>query len=175
MSQNADSRVPLGRIGAPHGVKGWVRVNSSTQPIDNILDYPVWQIGQNGNWREFRLKNARMQSKGLVVLLEDEHGNAFHDRNQAAELTNADIAVDRSELPPLPEGEYYWADLIGLTVSNESGEVLGEVDHLIETGANNVLVLKGEREILVPFVMDHVVKNVDLQSGSMTVDWDPDF
>ena len=143
--------------------------------MENILDYPDWQLGRKNEWRSFQVMEARAQSKGLVVLLGDEQGNVVADRNQVAEWTNADIAINRSELPPLPEGEYYWVDLIGLEVRTESGQPLGKVDHMMETGANNVLVIKGDRERLVPYVMEHVVKKVDLQSGSMTVDWDPDF
>lgn len=175
MSENVERRVLLGRIGKPHGVKGWVWVHSATQPVENILDYPDWQLGRKDEWRTFSVLEARPQGKSLVALLADEQGNPLSDRNQVAELTNADIAVSRSELPPLPEGQYYWTDLVGLNVQTESGTALGKVDHMMETGANSVLVIKGDRERLVPFVMDQVVKDVDLQSGSMTVDWDPDF
>lgn len=175
MSQNADRRVLLGKVGAPHGVRGWVKIHSSTQPLDSILDYRTWQLGRGEHWNQFQVVQAQPQGKALIAQLADEHGNVLSDRDQAEMLKNLDIGVWRSEMPPLPKGEYYWADLIGLEVVTEAGESFGKVDSLMETGANNVLVIKGEQEILVPFVLDHVVKKVDLKKAVITVDWDPDY
>lgn len=175
MSQNNDRRVPLGRVGAAHGVRGWLWIHSSTNPMDSILDYGTWQLGQGEHWQSYRVQQARGQGKGLVALLADENGNVLSDRNQAEALTNLDIAVWRSEMPSLPKGEYYWADLIGMQVVTTTGQSFGKVDSLMETGANNVLVIKGEKDVLVPFVVDEVVKDVDLQNAVITVDWDPDF
>ena len=109
--------------------------------------------------------------KGLVVGLRD-----YTDRDQARSLIGLEIAVPRAELPAPEEGEYYWADLVGLKVETTEGQILGTVDHLIETGANDVLVVHGEdRERLIPFVADQVIRRVDLAAGLIQVDWDPDF
>ncbi len=175
MTQNADHRVLLGKVGAPHGVRGWVWIYPSTDPLDSILDYRNWQLGRGENWKNFQVLQARPQGKAIVAQLADEHGQAFSDRDQAEAVKNLDIGVWRSEMPSLPKGEYYWIDLIGLEVVTTSGESFGKVDSLMETGSNNVLVIKGEREILVPFLFDQVVKDVDLEQAVITVDWDPDF
>ncbi len=175
MQQNDDQRVLMGRVGAPYGVKGWVWIYSDTRPMDNILDYELWQLEQQGRWQTYEVLQARPQGKALIAQLADVQGNAIADRDQAASLTNAQIGIWRHELPALPEGEYYWADLIGLSVLTESGQPLGKVKSLMETGANNVLVVDGDRERLIPFVMDQVIRKVDLPTAEITVDWDPDF
>lgn len=175
MADEIEQRVLMGRVGAPYGVKGWLWIHSDTRPIDNIFDYAEWQIGTGDNWQTFNVLEGRPQGKSLIARLANEEGQVIADRNQAAELTNAVVAVWRNEMPQLPDGEYYWTDLIGLEVLTESGQGLGKVETLMETGANNVLVVRGERERLIPFVPGQVVKNVDLQKTVITVDWDPEF
>ncbi|HYW92716.1 MAG TPA: ribosome maturation factor RimM [Gammaproteobacteria bacterium] len=171
MSGRGDERrVVLGRVAGLFGVRGWVKVHSDTRPRENILDYPVWQLGGSGRWRSLRLIEGRVQGKGIVAHLE-----GCDDRDAAVALTGARIAVGRGELPPLAEGEYYWADLEGLRVRTIAGRELGCVGRLMETGANDVLVVRGERERLIPFLPGRVVTEVDLDDGVMVVDWDPDF
>ncbi len=164
------TRLIIGQISGLYGVRGWVKVFSYTSPITNILNYAPWQLYQQGQWQKVTVSEGQAQGKGIIVHLED-----IHDRDEAAHLLGADIAINREQLPPISVGEYYWADLIGLTVINKEGITLGKVDHLVETGANDVLVLKGERERLIPFVLDHVILKVDLAQQILLVDWDADF
>ncbi len=166
----ASRMVVLGRVAGVFGVSGWVKVFSHTSPPENILNYDPWYLKSAGGWRECRLLNGRRQGKGLVAGME-----GCTDRDQAAALIGSDIAVPRASLETLGQDEYYWTDLQGLEVINLEGRSLGRVSHLFSTGANDVLVLKGERERLVPFVWEQVVKSVDLDGGRMQVDWDTDF
>jgi 16S rRNA processing protein RimM len=165
-----DELLVMGQIASPFGVKGWVRVNTYTAMADNLLDYSPWYLNVQGGWQLTEPVAGRPHGKGLVVQLKD-----CHDRDAAAALTGTDIGVYRSQLPPAGADEYYWSDLIGLQVVTREGQVLGVVDHLFETGANDVLVVKGEQEYLVPFIKEQVVESVDLESRIIRVDWDPDF
>lgn len=161
--------VLVGRISGLFGVKGWVKVYSATRPRENLFDYAPWLIQMDDGWREFRVLEWRAQGKGLVARLK-----GVDDRDQAAALLQRDIMIRREQLPALDEG-WYWIDLIGLEVSTVSGERLGRVESLMETGANDVLVVAGERQRLIPFTPGHAVREVDMQSGRIVVDWDPDF
>lgn len=170
VAQPQDRLLVMGRIAGPYGVKGWVRVTAFTELPDGLLDYAPWYLGHNGDWRAIEVIDARAHGKGLVAQLD-----GCADRDAAMALTGREIGVYRSQLPAAGEDEYYWNDLIGLRVVTTAGRDFGLVDHLIETGANDVLVIRGEREILVPFVIGQVVKSVDLKSGEIRVDWDPDY
>jgi 16S rRNA processing protein RimM len=160
----------IGRISGLYGVRGWVKIFSYTRPIKNILNYSPWQLGQHGQWQTISVSEGRVQGKGIIAHLE-----SINDREQASRLLGAEIAVERQQLPQPAKGEYYWADLIGLTVINREGITLGQVDHLLETGANDVLVLKGERERLIPFLLESVILDVDLTQSVLRVDWGVDF
>ncbi len=160
----------IGHISGLYGVRGWVKIFSYTRPIKNILNYSPWQLGQNGQWQTISVSEGRAQGKGIIARFE-----SINDRDQASRLLGAEIAVERQQLPQPSDGEYYWADLIGLTVINREGITLGQVDHLLETGANDVLVLKGERERLIPFLLEQVVLDVDLAQSVLRVDWGADF
>lgn len=170
-----DGRVLLGRIHGLFGVRGWVKLRSHTVPPENILDYPRWQVGRDGDWRPMRLVDGRVHGKGLVALLAPEDGEPLPDRDAAAELVGRDIAVPRDRLPPPPEGRHYWTDLIGLRVINRDGAELGTVESMMDTGAHAVLVVAGERERLIPFVPGPIVDEVDLAAGRIVVDWDTGF
>jgi 16S rRNA processing protein RimM len=159
----------MGRVAAPFGVKGWVKIQVFTEALDSLLEYPAWWVGHDGHWRELRVEEAEVHVRTLVARLA-----GCDDRDAAAALTGAQVAVPRGELPEPEPGEYYWSDLQGLRVANLQGEELGTVSHLFETGANDVLVVKGERERLIPFVDTYVVK-VDLARGELVVDWEADF
>jgi len=165
-----DKRVIIGRINGLYGVRGWLKVFSYTSPITNILNYSPWHLYQHGQWRTVSLSEGQAHGKGIIVRLE-----TIHNRDEAARLLGSDIAINREQLPPTAKGEYYWADLIGLTVVNRENVALGQVDHLLETGANDVLVVKGERERLIPFLLEQVVVDVDLAQKVLRVDWDEDF
>lgn len=144
---------------------------SYMEPPEAILDYAPWHVGREGVWEIREVAEGRIQGKGVVVRLD-----SIADRDVGRTFIGSEIAVSRGELPPLGDGEFYWADLEGLRVVTAAGRVdLGTVDHLMATGANDVLVVKGDRERLIPFVQGSVVKRVDTRGGVIEVDWDPDF
>ena len=175
-----DDLVVLGRISGVFGVKGWLKVWSYTDPVEGILDYPVWQIRMPQGWESCEWESGQRQGKGIIVRLP-----GCDDREVARRFVQADVAVPRSALPPLSADEYYWYQLEGLQVYAVCPQAepvwLGTVDHLLETGANDVLVVEpaegslDKRQRLIPWVPDKVVLGVDLARGEMQVDWDPDF
>ena len=136
--------------------------------MEAILEYQPWLLGEDK--RPIKIIDGRKQGKGLAALLP-----GFEDREQAATLVGSQIFVGRDQLPATDEDEYYWSDLEGLEVHTTKGEVLGRVERLMETGANDVLVIRGEREHLVPFIQGQYVTRVDLEAGLIEVDWDPEF
>jgi 16S rRNA processing protein RimM len=162
--------VTLGRIVGVFGVKGWVKVKSYTEPAEGILDYGAWHLTGPGAARAtVRPLEGRRHGTLVVVRLE-----GVSDRDEAAALAHRDIAVSRADLPPPGPGQYYWTDLEGLEVVTTEGVVLGRVDHFVETPANPVMVVRGERERWLPLVPQYV-KTVDLDAGRVVVDWDPEF
>lgn len=163
--------VVVGRVGAAHGVKGWLRVASFTAPAENILDYRPWLLQTRGAWRRMELAEAAPRRRdGLLCRFAN-----LTERAAAEAFRGALIGVPEAALPALGEREYYWRDLLGLDVVTVAGASLGRVENLLETGANDALVVRdGERERLVPFVA-HVARDVDLQRGVVVVDWEPDF
>ena len=165
-----ERRVIVGRVLGPHGVRGWVKVLSYTEPRTNILDFASWQLRCGEGWRVFTLAEGHAHGGRVLARLDD-----IGDREAAAALAGADIAVLRSDLPAIGEGEYYWSDLEGMRVCTVEGRELGRVAYLLATGGNDVMVVRGERERLVPFVHGTVVREVDLTSGEIRVDWDAEF
>ena len=166
----ADTLIIVGRIVGLYGVRGWVKIRSYTQPAENILSYGPWTIGAPGRWREAQVQVGRVHGKGIVAQLAGSE-----DRDAARGLIGADIAVHRGQLPPAEADSYYWTDLVGLQVLDPSGRSLGTVDYVMATGANDVLVIKGDRERLIPFIREQVIKEVDLDRGRLIADWDADF
>lgn len=173
---NTDELIIMGKIGAVHGVRGEVKIHSFTDPIDNLFNYPVWHLCRDGKEvRQVQLTSARSQGKGLVAKIE-----GLDDREIARTWTGLEICVPRGELPDLEEGEYYWYQLEGLQVVNQDQHLLGKVSHLLETGANDVLVVRpcagslDGRERLLPYT-DHCVQQIDLDKGLISVEWDADF
>lgn len=163
--------VIIGRIGAPFGVKGWVKVQSFTQPSDNIFNYHPWLIRANKQWQTISIAAKQIQHKQAVIQFEN-----CHDREQAQRYTNCDIGISRTLLPTLPKDEFYWQDLVGLQVINQDNRNLGTVTQLMETGANDVLIVKSDsEEIAIPLLFDEVVIDVDLTNKILRVQWDPDF
>ncbi len=160
----------MGRVVAPYAVRGWIKLQTFTEYLDSLLDYPVWRLGKDGRWRDYRVLDGKIHGQYLMAGLE-----GVEDRTAAEALMGLDVAVLREEMPEAEEDEYYWDDLIGLDVVNLAGEALGRVEGLLETGANDVLqVRNGETERLLPFV-DAVVKEVDLEAGRLVVDWGLDY
>jgi 16S rRNA processing protein RimM len=170
VSASSSKLVTLGRIGAAHGIKGWLKVHSYTEPRDNIVGYSTWVLARGEERHSVRVTDARASHDRVVVKLE-----GIDDRDAAAALSGAEIAVERGQLPPCGPRQYYWSDLVGLEVRTVAGEVLGHVDHLLATGEHDVLVLGGETERLIPFVWDAVIRRVDLDEGVIEADWAPDF
>jgi 16S rRNA processing protein RimM len=161
-----DDWVVAGKVGAPHGIKGWVRVISYTQPIDNLTEYQPWQLEMGGIRQD--LEVVHHQVHGDVILV----GFAgVNDRDAAAKLTHALILIDQKCLPAAAAGEYYWHDLQGLEVKNLEGFVFGHITRMMSTGANDVMFVKGEKEYCLPYVSGVVVKNVDLKAQQILVDW----
>jgi len=165
-----DRLLTVGRIVGIHGVDGWVKLESWTEPRLRIFSYRPWRLTLAGSEFEAASAQGHEQGKGMVAKLP-----GCDDRVAAAKLVGATIQVPRSALPKPKRGEYYWTDLEGLIVVTVDGVDLGKVSHLFATGANDVLVVRGERERLIPFVTGQFVKEVDLKAGRITVDWDPEF
>ncbi len=163
--------VIMGRVAAAHGIRGWIKIQPYTEYLDSLTDYTSWWIGpEQGPWREVAVQQCEVHNKTLAALLPD-----CPDRNAAEKLKGLLIAVPRSSLPAQPDDEYYWSDLIGLVVENEAGVTLGTVANLLETGANQVLSVKGESGvILIPFVAS-AIKQVDLKNKTIRVDWSADY
>ena len=159
----------LGRIAAPYGVKGWVRVLPFTAATGNLLCYRSWWMGRGERWVERQVVQARVHGAAVVAQL-----LGCEDRDAATALRGNEVAVLRAALPATEENEFYWTDLFGLKVVNVLGQDLGVVARIFETGANDVLVVQGERERLIPFVAA-VIQKVDLASGIIRVDWGADY
>jgi len=170
VSAQSDRVVRLGEITGVHGVKGWLKVHSFTEPRTNLFEYPDWLLEDGTGQRVAVLEAARESGKRLIVKLV-----GIDDRETAEELTGAVIGVPRSAMPPCAPGEFYWADLEGLAVRNIAGDRLGTVARLIATGANDVLVLEGKAERMIPFVPGETVRRVDLDAGEIVVDWDVSY
>lgn len=170
MPERQIARVGLGKIAGAFGIKGWIKLQSWTDPPERILEYQPWQLQIAGHWSEWRVEESRRHGKNLIARLP-----GIADRNQAAALAGVEIAVSRDLLPATRPGEYYWTDLVGLEVRLSDGRSLGQVQDLMATGSNDVLVVRGERERLIPFIHGQVVKQVDLDAGLIRVDWDPEF
>jgi len=169
MSQVEDDLIAIGHIIGAHGVKGHIKVFSNTEPRENILTYSPWVIQRKDNRETFQVTGTR-QGKNVIASLQ-----GIMDRDQANELSGASILINRSQLPELGEGEFYWSQLIGLQVRSQNGFSFGHVDQMMETGANDVMVVQGERERLIPYVMEEVVLSIDLENRQILVDWDEEF
>lgn len=162
------NKIILGRFGSAHGVRGWLSVNSYTDPSDNILSYPNWQRETPAGWETLEITHSQVLHNKIIVKLA-----GCDDRNQAQHYTNQSIAIERSELPETEAGEYYWHDLIGLEVYSQE-QLLGVVKELKETGSNDVLIVQGERERWIPYHKNTIIQ-VDLVAKRIDVDWDPEF
>ena len=169
MAAQEHRRVVLGTIAGPHGTHGWVRIRSSTDPPENILRYAPWQVERNAGWSPVGVAEGRVQGRGVIARLD-----GCHDRDAALGYRGCEIAVERSRFPDAEDGEFYWADLVGLRVATTGGVDLGEVGRMMETGANDVMVVRGEVERLIPFLPGTVVHSVDVERGAIVVDWHPD-
>lgn len=172
--------IVVGKITTVYGVKGWVKIHSFTDPMENLLGYQRCFLERGGQWQLLAIADAKLHGKGLVVLLD-----GVNDREEARLYCQCNIAVERSAMPELEEDEFYWHQLVGLQVYTESVDgkelLLGKVHSMMETGANEVIVVhkcKGsidKQERLIPWLSDQVIKLVDIDAGIIRVDWDPEF
>ena len=178
-SATSSNLVTVGEIAGAYGIKGWVKIKSFTQPQENILNYSPWWLKTRHGVKRVEVDTSMHRPQGVVAHIVD-----LDDRDQAAALVGVKIAIERDQLPALEEGDYYWDQLIGLAVVSEyesRNVALGRITGLLETGANDVLVVKGDadsldtRERLIPYLPGSVVCSIDLERSLVTVDWDPDF
>lgn len=179
MTETRSNLIDVGRITSVFGIKGWVKVHSDTEPPENIIGYRPWWLKTRHGVKPVEVDEFQAHGKGFIA-----HIKGVDDRDQAELLTKVSISVERSQLAPLADDDFYWHQLENLQVISVFGGVecvLGHVAHLLETGANDVLVIKpdadsmDDRERLVPYVPGQYVQRVDLKEGKIWVDWDPEF
>ncbi len=163
-------QINVGKISGVFGIKGWVKVFSFTECRENILSYSPWLLKKDSETRLIAVIDGKLQGKAVVAQLD-----GVNDRDQAASFMGWDIYITPGQLPKVAKDEYYWSDLIGLSVETDLGVQLGVVESLLETGANDVVIVKGERERVIPFLQGQTIMAIDLEAGRMVVDWDPDF
>ncbi len=168
--------IVMGRVAGAQGILGWVKIKTYTESVDSLADFPIWWLGDEKNpWSEITVETFAVHSKGLVAKF-----TGSNDRTTAEKYKGLLVAVPRSSLPQMPEDQYYWSDLIGLTVVNLAGECLGVVDNLMDTGANQVLCVqedlskKNRGKLLIPFIAS-AIKHVDLTEKVIRVDWSTDW
>lgn len=169
MNSNNDW-VIIGRFGRPHGVKGLVTVNSFTEPRENLLHYSHWHAYINFQWLPLNVLQLDMNNKSILAKIE-----GYNDREDVGRLTNVDIAIKADQLPALGSGEYYWSQLIGMHVIDKQGTPLGDVDEMLSTGANDVMVVMGDKRRLIPYLPGRTVIEINDSQRIITVDWDMDF
>jgi 16S rRNA processing protein RimM len=167
---NQENWVIIGRFGRPHGIKGFVTVHSFTDPRDNMMRYNDWHALINNTWQPIKLLSVETHSKAIVALVE-----GFPEREAVARLTNVDIAVSKEQLSTLEPGEYYWHQLLGMSVIDTKGNSFGKVIDIMPTGSNDVLVIQGEKRHLIPYLPGQFIMNVNDKEHIITVDWDTDF
>ncbi|GAB7218446.1 ribosome maturation factor RimM [Vibrio comitans] len=172
-----NEKIVVGKLGATYGIRGWLKVHSFTDDAENIFDYSPWFLNQKGTWVECKVESWKRHNKGYVCKLE-----GLDVREDAHLLTNLEISVAPSSLPELSEEEFYWRELFGMKVVTTKGYDLGEVSDMLETGSNDVLVVKanlkdafGQKERLIPFLEEQVIIKVDREAQRIEVDWDPAF
>ncbi len=179
MTQASEELIVVGKVSSVYGVKGWVKLYSFTEPMSNLLDFSQLYIKRGGQWQPTSITEGRQHGKSLVASLK-----GVDDREQAKALAGSELAVSQSELPALAAEDFYWHQLEGLQVLTEIDgvrQLLGVVDHMMATGANDVMVVHpceasiDQQERLLPYVPGIYVKSVDLEAGTILVDWDPTF
>jgi len=159
----------MGRIVAPFGVKGWIKVQPFTAETSSLPAYGTWWLGHDGDWQAHQVERSQAQGRVVVAKLRN-----CENREAALLFRGRHVAIPREAFPQTAANEFYWADLLGLRVVNEAAQDFGEVIRVLETGANDVLVVQGECERLIPFIAD-VIKAVDLAAGVIRVDWGADY
>ena len=171
------NEVTIGKVGAVYGIKGWLKIHSFTDDQEAILDYFPWSLKLGNKIQSVEITDWRRHNNGLIVKVA-----GIDDRDLAQGLVGSEIFVNEEALPKLPEGEFYWRDLMGMKVVTNKGYDLGTVSDIMETGANDVLVVKanrndgfGKKERLIPYLDGQVVESVSIENKQICVDWDPGF
>jgi 16S rRNA processing protein RimM len=170
-NSNVPDLVMMGRVIAPYGVLGWLKIHPDTEVFDGLLDYKTWWLGKGDDWRELKVESAKIHNDVLVVKLQ-----SVDDRDAAFACKGKQVGVPRASLPKLKKDEYYWSDLIGLAVKNQQNVDFGKIIDVFATGANDVIVAKSDtgQERLMPYIAE-VILEVDVNAKTMLVDWDADF
>lgn len=173
---SASAETIMGKVTSVYGVKGWVKVFSYTQPKENLLKYKIWSLRKQGREQVVKVLSSKVHGNGLVAQIE-----GYNDRDQAKLLADSLISITVDQLPELEGDDFYWHQLEGLQVSTVAGQLLGKVHHMMETGSNDVLVVRkcsgslDGKERLIPYLPEQVVVSVDLEKQEIVVDWDPEF
>lgn len=168
--KDSEQWLVIGKFGRPYGIKAQIKIQSFTEPLDNILTYTEWYIFLKQQWTPISTSARGQHGNTIWVTIE-----GYSTREAVAELTNHEIAISKQQLSALSPGEYYWYQLEGLTVINSQGDILGKIESIMPTGSNDVLVVEGNKRYLIPYLRDHVVLEVDLEKGQVIVDWDLDY
>ena len=167
---DTQQRVAMGYIKGVFGIKGWLKIAADTEYPDSLLDYPEWLLSKNGKTLNVVLEAGKLVGDELQVKFE-----GIDDRDQAFALRGYTVEIPRDEFSPAGEDEYYWTDLVGMTVVNKEGITLGTVKNLMETGAHDILVVaKAEGKTLIPFV-SQFIDGVDRENRTITADWGSDY
>ena len=164
-----EKKLLVGKINGFFGVQGWVKIFSYTEPRKNILEYQPWYFIDDGAYKAIEMTTGREQSKTIVA-----HVKGIDNRDQAGQLIGKSLYIDKDQLPQLDDNEHYWHELVGFRVINKDGIDLGVVDYLVDTGSNNVLVIKGNKEHWIPYIEPYLV-SIDKQNRVINVDWDENF
>ena len=162
--------VVMGKVVGSHGIKGWLKIQPFTEDINTLGKFSSWFLSKNeSEWKEFKIESSSIKGRTLLSKIEN-----VNDRNEADKFKSFLIGINKIDLPVLEKGKYYWSDLISLEVINEVGFNFGVIDSIMETGSNDVLVIKGEKETLIPY-LDNVILKIDLEKKNVLVDWDENF
>ena len=164
-----EKKLLVGKINGFFGVQGWVKIFSYTEPRKNILEYQPWYFIDDGAYKAIEMTTGREQSKTIVA-----HVKGIDNKDQAGQLIGKSLYIDKDQLPQLDDNEHYWHELVGFRVINKDGIDLGVVDYLVDTGSNNVLVIKGNKEHWIPYIEPYLV-SIDKQNRVINVDWDENF
>ena len=165
--QQIDLPVILGKVIGHFGVQGWVKIFSYTKPKQAILEYKEMSLKEKNQWKSIKIEESKIHGKNVLIKIKN-----IENREKAEQILGKYLGVSRGDLPDLPDGHYYWADLEGMEVKDLKGNKIGIVSHMLETGANDVMVIEKDDEILIPFLMDRVVKEVNFKLNKIIVDWD---
>ena len=166
---NDQGKVVIGRVSSPHGIKGWIKILSYTDPLENIFSYKSIFLRKRNDYLPFEIEDYSISGKIIRMKLK-----GVDDRNHSEDIAECEILINRDDLPEISSDSYYWADLIGFQIKREGGEDLGILDSFLETGSNDVMVVIGinKNRNLIPFINRDVVKTVDMEGKVIIVDWD---